>query len=496
MAPVNQHIGELEERMAPILPIVARHAEWTDEHRRPHPEVFAALASAGLLRLIAPAHYGGLGGGSEEFLAVVEAIARIDGSAAWTAMTVNEEVGIASAYLPAESMTALLTGHPDVIIAGSGVALGQARRVDGGWTINGRWKFVSGVPVADRVVLASRVVAGGRDDPGADAPRRTQRVCFTLTPVSEVVIEDTWHTAGLRGTGSNDVVLSDVFVADAWAGVFGPHDLPVPRTPYYCLPSGLRFPFPKVGVAVGVARSAMIAFDQLARTKRPSFLPELLAERPNAQAAVARAEALVGSGRAWVSSLLAELWEVAGNFEPITPELHARSRLAASYAVDSARLAVEGLASAAGTTASQLDGPWPRLLADVRSVGQHFMVGPQQMDTAGRVLLGQIPVTRCSDQTFPDLCAPTDVAPAARGSDGTGSPPAEAAGLDPDRGRVPVVGVDHGGRWQCQEPVLDRVEDQVKAAERAAGGTRPTVEQGVAAEQDPFGRQVETASTR
>jgi len=389
-------VEDVVARAEPILPLVAAHADWSNEHRRPHPDVFAALARAGLLRLIAPAYYNGGGAASEEFLALIETLGRVDGSAAWTAMTINEEVGIASAHLPADSMAGLLHDQPDVIIAGSGVALGRARRVDGGWLVNGRWKFVSGVPVADRVVLASRVVTGSDNgdsdgDPDGGAPRRAGQVCFTLTPVTDVVIEDTWHVAGLRGSGSNDVVLTDVFVPDTWAGVFGPGDPSVPRTPYYCLPNSLRFPFPKVGVAVGVARHAMAAFDQLARTKKPSFLPELLAERPNAQAAAAQAEALVSSGRAWVGELMNDLWAVAGRYEPVGPEQHARVRLGASYAVDSAIRAVEGLASAAGTTASQLDGPWPRLLADVRSVGQHFMVGPQQMHTAGRVLLGQDP---------------------------------------------------------------------------------------------------------
>ncbi|MDH4365221.1 MAG: acyl-CoA dehydrogenase family protein [Acidimicrobiia bacterium] len=388
-------VEDVVGRVEPILPLVAEHAGWSNEHRRPHPEVFAALARAGLLRLIAPGHYNGGGAASEEFLTLIETLGRVDGSAAWTAMTLNEEVGIASAHLPADSMAGLLHDQPDVIIAGSGVALGRARRVDGGWLVNGRWKFVSGVPVADRVVLASRVVTDddgdGDGDPDGGAPRRARRVCFTLVPVSEVVVEDTWHVAGLRGSGSNDVVLTDVVVPDTWAGVFGPGDPSVPRTPYYCLPTSLRFPFPKVGVAVGVARAAMAAFDQLARTKKPSFLPELLAERPNAQAAAAQAEALVSSGRAWVGELMDEVWAVAGRYEPIGPELHARTRLGASYAVDSAIRAVEGLASAAGTTAGQLDGPWPRLLADVRAVGQHFMVGPQQMHTAGRVLLGQDP---------------------------------------------------------------------------------------------------------
>jgi alkylation response protein AidB-like acyl-CoA dehydrogenase len=210
-----------------------------------------------------------------------------------------------------------------------------------------------------------------------------------LIPVADIAVEDTWHTAGLRGTGSNDVVAEDVFVPDEWAGEFSPDDQPLPTTPYYCLPKGLRFPWPKVGVAVGVARSAMAAFGVLARSKKPAYLSELLAERPNAQAAAAQAEALVGSGRAWVATVLDELWTEAAGTGPVDPELHARARLSAAYAVDSAIRAVEGLATAAGTSAGKLDGPWPRYLADVRAVGQHFMVGPQQMQTAGRVLLGQ-----------------------------------------------------------------------------------------------------------
>ncbi len=377
--------ADLVAAVDPLLDLVAEHADWSNEHRRPHPDVFAALARAGLLRLIAPAAYGGHGAGPHTFLAVVERLARVDGSAAWTAMTINEEVGIAASYLRPDSMTELLTDQPDVIIAGSGVAVGHAREVDGGWVIDGRWRFISGSPVADRIILTSRI--DGTEATTGDR-RGTGRICFTLVSADDVTIEDTWHTAGLRGTGSNDVVVEGLFVPDRWAGVTRFNGPPRPGTPYYCLPSGLRFPWPKVGVAVGVARAAQAAFDDLARTKKPSFEREHLAERPTAQAAAARAEALIGSGRAWVATVLDELWASATGERPIEAELHARARLAASHAVDAAIEAVEGLGSAAGTSASRLDGPWPRLLADARSVGQHFMVGPQQMQTAGRVLLG------------------------------------------------------------------------------------------------------------
>jgi len=379
-------LANFEERLAPVLALVAERADWSNEHRRPDGEVFQALAAAGMLRMMAPSHYGGQGAEPEEFLAAVEAVGRIDGSAAWTMMTLNEEIGIASAYLPAESMTSLLTDQPDIIIAGSGVAVGRAVATAGGWLVNGRWKFVTGSPVADRLILASLVRRDGADSGSTRQPRQ---VCFALVPVDDVVIEDTWQVAGLRGTGSNDVVLQDVFVPDRWAGVIGGGDLPLPDTPFYRLANGLRFPFPKVGVAVGIARAALSEFDELARTKRPSLQPGLLAERPSAQAAMANAEALIGSGRAWVRDQVAALWSLACADRPIPAPLHARVRLASSYAVVSAIQAVEELASAAGTTAGQLDGPWPRLLADVRAVGQHFMVAPHQMQTAGRVLLGE-----------------------------------------------------------------------------------------------------------
>jgi alkylation response protein AidB-like acyl-CoA dehydrogenase len=382
-------------RLDPILPLVRERADATNEARTPDPAVFRALARAGCLRMVAPARYGGNEAAPEEFLSLIEAIAVVDGSTAWTAMTLNEEMGIASAYLDPGSMTSLLAEEPDVIIAGSGLPVGRARAVDGGWRVTGRWRFVSGSPVADRLILASAVEGNdsgsGEGEVEGGGARRPRPVCFTLVRASDTAIEDTWHVAGLRGTGSNDVVLDDVFVPERWAGVAAPFQLPLPDTPFYCLPNGLRFPFPKVGVACGIARAALDAFDELARTKKPYGAAKLLAERPDAQAAMAQASALVGSGRTWVSGQVAELWATASSGRPIEPDLHARVRLACSYAVDSAIRAVEILATAAGTTAGQLEGPWPRLLSDARAVGQHFMVGPQQMQTAGRVLLGLDP---------------------------------------------------------------------------------------------------------
>jgi alkylation response protein AidB-like acyl-CoA dehydrogenase len=298
-------------------------------------------------------------------------------------MTCNEEAGIASAYLEAEPMTSHFTNHPSTVIAGSGVPKGTAERVDGGWELTGRWDFVSGCTASDHLVLAS-VVAGATP----------AKLCFVLVPTQDVTIEDTWTTHGLRGTGSNDVVLDGRFVDDRWAGVVPTFAPPRPDTPFYGLPSGLRFPFPKVGVAAGLARAAIDEFVSLAAGKRPLFASGNLAERPGAQAAIARAEASVSAGLAWVHEMLDDLWAVATAGSAVPMDLHARCRLACSNSVDASITAVEQLCREAGTTANFPESPLPQLLLDVRAVAGHFMVAPYQMNTAGRILLGLDPVDR------------------------------------------------------------------------------------------------------
>ena len=368
---------ELERRLESLLPLVAEHAGKANDDRRPNNEVMRALAEEGLLRLVVPAGYGGHELHPRAFLELVERLAATDGSTGWAVMTCNEEAGIASAYLNPESMRSLYADAPATIVAGSGVPRGTAVPTDRGWRVTGRWDFVSGCTASDRVVLACLV---------KDA--KPVQLCHVLVPTDEVVIEDTWHTAGLRGTGSNDVVLDNHFVPDRWAGVSESGALPRPDVPFYRLPSGLRFPFPKVGVAAGLARAAIVEFGDLAEGKRPLWNRGSLAQRPTAQQAMAEAQAKRDSGLAWVRELLAELWSVAEEGEPIPAALHARCRLACSNSVSASISAIDDLCREAGSTANFTGSPLPGLLADARAVAGHFMVAPYQMATAGRILLG------------------------------------------------------------------------------------------------------------
>lgn len=366
--------------MRQALGLVAASAAEANRARRPSPELFAELGERGLMRLLVPARSGGWELGPVAFFDLVEELAVVDGSTAWTFMTCNEEAGIVSAYLDPGDVDAFYAAAPATVVAGSGVPKGRATAGGSGWTIGGRWTFVSGCTASDHLVLASLVADAG-----------PTRLCFAVVPTAAVEIDDTWHTAGLRGTGSNDVVADDVVVTSDRVGIVEPLAAAKPSSPYYRLPSSLRFPFPKVAVASGIARAAIAEFTQLASGKRPLFHKAELRHRPSAQQAAADAEAARSAGTAWVRAELFEVEELLTAGDAIEPERHARLRLACSHAVAGSIAAVEIVCREAGTTANFTDSPLAGFLSDVRAVAGHFTVAPYQTTTAGRVLLGLDP---------------------------------------------------------------------------------------------------------
>ncbi|MGD9753839.1 MAG: acyl-CoA dehydrogenase family protein [Acidimicrobiia bacterium] len=379
-APATTPVATPAARVEAHCELIAAHADETQRTRQPAEAVVRALAADGLLRILAPAAYGGEEADGLAFMRLVERVARVDGSAGWAAMTLNEEIEISAGYVPEITMGPICRAEPAVIVAGSGATLGRARPVPGGWRLSGRWPFVTGGPVADEIVVGA-TVEGPKPRP----------LCFALLPRDQVTILDTWDTVGLRGTGSHDVTVQDAFVPDERMGVVATGRHTVPDTPLFRLPPSLRFPFPKVGVATGVARAAISEFSDLAQGKKARVSRTLLRERPDAQLAIARAEALVGAGWAFATEMVETVWALAVAGEPVPAEVHARTRLACTHAVASCVEAVQTLCTAAGTTANFVSSPLQRQLADVRAVPQHVMVGGYNDLDAGRVLLGLEP---------------------------------------------------------------------------------------------------------
>jgi alkylation response protein AidB-like acyl-CoA dehydrogenase len=203
-------------------------------------------------------------------------------------------------------------------------------------------------------------------------------------------IIDTWDAGGLRGTGSHDVVVHDLFVPERHASAF--LDPPVLTEDRYRVSSQSRT-IPGAGmIALGVARAAIDALVELAAAKRPERSPALtLAEDRAAQFRLAQAEALVQSARLFLLDAVTRLWDTALAAEEATLDARVRVRLATYHAVASAVQAVDLVYLTGGASSLYTSSPLERAFRDAHAITQHIAVQPRVAETAGQVLFGLAP---------------------------------------------------------------------------------------------------------
>jgi alkylation response protein AidB-like acyl-CoA dehydrogenase len=370
----------LIDRARELKPFVQGFADRAEAERTLPAEVVHALREAGLFRVAVAAEVGGAEATPREQILAIEAISEADGAAGWALMIGVENLGFASAFLQPDVAEEVIAKHPEAIFCGALNPQGRANRVDGGVRVSGRWPFASGCLHADWFWGQCILEEGGK-------PREMLEV---LVPRSQFRVLDTWHVAGLRGSGSHDVEIEDVFVADRFTTRVGAGRMHV-RGPLFRLPALSRLAYNKVGVATGIARAALDAFVELASQRVPRGMSAPLRERRFAQESVAEAETLLGSARAFVFETVEELWQetLAGR----TPTLRQRAlvQIACVKAVMASARAVEIVHAAAGTHANALTSPLERRMRDVHVVGQHIVVSPALIEPASRVLLGLPP---------------------------------------------------------------------------------------------------------
>jgi len=339
------------------------------------------MAKAGLYRVGAPSSFGGAEQDPATQIAVIEAVSEADGSAGWNLMIGIETFGLLTLGFPRGSE---LFADPATVLAGSTAAMGHAETVEGGFRLSGEWQFASGVHNCHFFCALSALHEDGKPKEG-ELPR------FLLVPKSEIEIVEAWNVGGLRGSGSHDVRVDDVFVPEQNATAFLQPGAAFAGAPIARFPRGSRLSYNKVGVALGIARAAIDDFVAIAKGKVPRFSGSSLRERRLAQEAVAFAEARLRGARAFVMEAVTEVWDVVVAGDAPTIEQRALLQIACSDAVRGCAEAVDRVAEAAGTTANFLDSPLERRARDVRVIRQHMTVAPHHLGDAGRVLLGLEP---------------------------------------------------------------------------------------------------------
>jgi alkylation response protein AidB-like acyl-CoA dehydrogenase len=372
--------GDGIEGVTRDISAIARELAAETENRRELPEdLLARLRDSGLLRAGAPREVGGLELAPDVALRCAEEVARGDASAGWC-VSIAITSSLLAAYLPAESRDELF-GDGQGIAAGVWAPRGKARSVDGGVAVSGRWAFCSGISHAD-LLFAGCFVEGGASSEGE---RPTPSVVALRK--EDLQIQDTWHTLGLRGTGSHDAVADGVFVPGS--RVLSLFDGPVLDRPLYRFPIFGFFALSIAAAALGNAQSAIDDLVALAAGKVGQGSTRTLAERAPTQVSVAAAEASLRAARALYYAAIQSAWEAAQGHEPAPVALRNELRLAATYAVRTSADVVRSMYDLGGGTAIYDDSPIQRRFRDAHTATAHFQVNEASFQLPGRILLGQ-----------------------------------------------------------------------------------------------------------
>ncbi|MGW4487705.1 acyl-CoA dehydrogenase family protein [Amycolatopsis sp. NPDC004368] len=362
---------DLLDKALPLASVASSRAEETERRRSLAPEVVAAARESGLFRAGLPARFGGTEPPAAAILRAAERVAEADASAGWC-VSIAATSSLLGAYLPDKGADEVF-GDPGAVAAGVWAPRGNATTVDGGVTVSGHWSFCSGVTHADWIFLG--VVREGK-------------LVVAAIPVAELEIHDTWHTSGLRGTGSHDASATDVFVPDhrLMSVVDGP---PAGAGQLHRFPLFGFFAASISAAALGNARGAITEFTELAAAKHPSGSRRSLAERSATQSTVASAEAALRAAREFYYRAIDDAWQAAASADGLVPEdLRLALRLACTHAVRTAADVTRSLYDLGGGSAIYETSPLQRRFRDGHTATAHFQVNPATYELTGRLLLG------------------------------------------------------------------------------------------------------------
>jgi indole-3-acetate monooxygenase len=375
----------LLERVRAIAPIIQSNAANAERDRQLSTPVVQAMIDAGLYRMSVPQALGGLELDPVSIVRVLEEVSRLDSAAGWN-LQISQGALSFCGWLPEQVTREIFAGHPDTIVAGALTPPGRAVPAEGGYRVTGRWPFASGCNHASWLVGSAFIF-------DSDEPRRDENgipiQLMLAFPKSDGAILDTWHTVGMRGTGSHDISIQDTFVPQWRTAQVAPlrqlpkaFDRPLYRLTLWFAVAALATP------SLGTARAAIDALIDLGRKKTPNYTRSPLAERAVAQMQVARAEALVEAARAYLHETVRDAFDTASQGHFLTQKQKIAIQLASSHAIRSAADAVDLVHQAAGTSAIREEQPFERYFRDIHVMTQHAFGSASRFESVGKLMFG------------------------------------------------------------------------------------------------------------
>ena len=341
------------------------------------------LHQAGLTRIMSPAAYGGYQLPVRALVEAERVVAQGSTSASWVLMVCAAHTFIAG-RMPRRGQDEIFAADPGMLIPGVPSLRGTCQRSPGGYILNGRWPYASGADHGDWVLVGCR---GIRNEAGDSCPS-----LIVVMPKRDVVIDDTWFTLGMRGTGSKDVVLDKVFIPEHYAVPMIEAQLgtvPGVDIPLYRLPIRPALATMLLGTIVGMAERGLQLFVGQTRTRRDVYTGAMKVDSPGMHRRVAEASAEIAC--AWaLTQQNCDLLEQAMRHDPPMPTAtRAQIRWNAAYATELCRRASNRLFEGAGAGAAHDSHVMQIFFRDMNTATHHAMLDfDSNVEIQGKSLLG------------------------------------------------------------------------------------------------------------
>lgn len=380
----------VRERIRGLKPMVAAHAAESERLGYPHPDVWAAIRATGFFYHFVPKVYGGCEFGPEDFFLTARLICEACASTGWAATFVNEHNWVGALY-PKEAQDQFFANGRYFIAPLVSTPPGQAVKVEGGYRVSANWKWGSGVMHANWCMGMALLA------PEGDGPPQT--ITVTL-PMSQAKVLDTWQVSGLAATGSNDIIVDDVFVPDHMAVTnkdLGMGTTPGSRihaNPMYRMPSTAFLALVTSVPTIGGARAVVEIFRERLKVRKVTGTQDLTGDKPNYQVMLAKADVMVRTAELLLQTLTREVHDraAAGQNHDVAARMGSTAQNA--YASRIARDGIRLLVDNAGSSVHMLADPMQRFARDANVACGHVIQDFETLsEQHGRALLGLPPVT-------------------------------------------------------------------------------------------------------
>lgn len=374
---------QMQSSIDEMVPLIRESGVEAERMRRPPDDVIRSLETNGIFRTMVPIRLGGKQASFREMLDITAEVARGDGSLGWV-VTLNNVCAWAVGLYPEQAQKDVFSTGPDTRIAGVLAPIGKAKPVDGGYLLSGRWPYASGSAHATWCLLGCSV-EGEAPGPGYVA----------LASLNDATIEDTWYSSGMAGTGSNTVVVDNIFVpnyrmlnkAEATEGHYPTEhkDEASYRAAFIPVLAATL-----AGPPLGIARAAMEHFMKVLPNRGiTNTIYRKQSDAPSTHFGIAKATMLIDAAQMHAYRAVDDIDAAAVSGQYPTLLERARIRMDTSQAIELARQAVQNLLILGGAGSMASSNPMQRMWRDIQMASLHAVVAHSTNEELyGRVLVG------------------------------------------------------------------------------------------------------------